>query len=162
MAKEIQKMRAQENEKEKISDDLRNCVDRKGKADAVASSDVKMIEEQQPQQEMIQSENGNRKGACSDETKFEETSQEMDAWTTGMWVQFPSLTEHCTSMEMDNTCTSAIKKNSEILTAFTCQLSTIWRHQLLCRILPHRHRNAYAYSSRVYDDTNTSTSSSGS
>ena len=111
MAKEIQKMRAQENEKEKISDDLRNCVDRKGKADAVASSDVKMIEEPQPQQEMIQSENGNRKCARSDWTEFEETSQEMDAWTTGIWVWFPSLTEHgvaCedTSMEMDNTCSA--------------------------------------------------------
>ena len=61
MAKEIQKMRAQENEKERISDDLRNCVDRKAKTEAVF-----MIEEQQPQQEMIQSENGNRKCARSD------------------------------------------------------------------------------------------------
>ena len=125
MAKEIQKMRAQENEKEKISDDLRNCVDRKGKADAVASSDVKMIEEPQPQQEMIQSENGNRKCARSDGTEFEETSQEMDAWTTGMWVRFPSLTEHSvayadTSMEMDTICASEIKINSETLTALTC------------------------------------------
>ena len=77
MAKEIQKMRAQENEKEKISDDLRNCVDRNGKADAVTSSDVKMIEEPQPQQEMIQSENGNKICARSDGTEFEETSQEM-------------------------------------------------------------------------------------
>ena len=125
MATEIQKMRAQENEKEKISDDLRNCVDRKGKADAVASSDVKMIEEPQPQQEKIQSENGNRKCARSDGTEFEETSQEMDAWTTGIWVRFPSLTEHSlafedTSMEMNNICASEIKINSETLTAFTC------------------------------------------
>ena len=37
-------MRAQENEKEKISDDLRTCVDHKGKTDAVSYSDVKMIE----------------------------------------------------------------------------------------------------------------------
>ena len=109
MATEIQKMRAQENEKEKISDDLRNCVDRKGKADAVASSDVKMIEEPQPQQEMIQSENGNKKCARSDGTEFEYTSQEMDAWTTGMWVLFPGLTEHCTSMEMDKICASEMK-----------------------------------------------------
>ena len=48
MAKEIQKMRAQENEKEKISDDLRTCVDRKGKADAVSYSNVKMIENSNP------------------------------------------------------------------------------------------------------------------
>ena len=77
MAKEIQKMRAQENEKEKISDDLRNCVDRNGKTDAVSYSAVTMIEEPQPQQEMIQSENGNKICARSDGTEFEETSQEM-------------------------------------------------------------------------------------
>ena len=78
MAKEIQKMRAQENEQKKISDDhLRNCVDRKGQPDAVSYSDVKMIEEPQPQQEIIQSENGNKICARSDGTEFEETSQEM-------------------------------------------------------------------------------------
>ena len=86
MAKEIQKMRAQENEKEKISDDLRYCVDRKGKKDAVSYSYVKMIEEPKPQKEMIQSENGNSKSSRSDGTEFESTSQEMDACTTGMWV----------------------------------------------------------------------------
>ena len=120
MAKEIQKMRAQENEKERISDDLRNCVDRKAKTEAVF-----MIEEQQPQQEMIQSENGNKICARSDGTEFEETSQEMDAWTTGMWVRFPGLTEHSlafedTSMEMENICASEMKINSETLTDFTC------------------------------------------
>ena len=48
MAKEIQKMRAQANEKEKISDDLRNCVGREGQTDAVPYSDVKLIEAPQP------------------------------------------------------------------------------------------------------------------
>ena len=78
MAKEIQKMRAQENEKEKISDALRKCVGREGQTDAVLYSDVKIIEEQQPLQEMIQSEQGYSKFARSNGTEFEDTSMEMD------------------------------------------------------------------------------------
>ena len=39
---------------------------------------MKMIEEPQPQQEMIQSEKGLRKCARSDGTEFEDTPMEMD------------------------------------------------------------------------------------
>ena len=54
MAKEIQKMRVQANEKKLISD-------------------LKMIEEPQPLQKMIQNDKGCSKYACSDGTEFEDT-----------------------------------------------------------------------------------------
>ena len=62
MAQEIQKMLAQENEKEKISDALRKCVGSEGQTDAV------FIKEQQPLQEMIQNDKGFSKCASSDGT----------------------------------------------------------------------------------------------
>ena len=99
------------------------------------------IPEPQPQQEMIQSENSNQICARSDGTEFEEMSQEMDAWTTGMWVLFPSLTEHCTSMEMDTICASEMNINSETLAAFTCSAVYDMATSTTLPLLLHRHRS---------------------